>query len=325
MKSFTHINARTVDEACGLLRQYEGRALLNAGGTDLMGTLKGEHCRDYPEAIINVKTIAGLDFIEKGDGVVRIGACTKLSHIVNSPLVKEGFAALAEAARTVATPQIRNMATIGGNLCQDVRCWYYRYPRQIGGPIDCTRKGGKQCPAVTGDNRYHAIFPVKKCFAVCPSDTAVALAALDARIIVAGPAGDRTIAVTDFYGNLANALARDEMVRAIEIPDTPPGTEQRFSKFTIRKPIDFALVSVATVMTTGKGKCTDARIALGGVAAGPERAGKAEKALRGRRIDEESASEAAELALAGVRPLSMNAYKVNITKTLVKRAILGDS
>jgi xanthine dehydrogenase YagS FAD-binding subunit len=325
MKSFIHINARTVEEACALLRQYEGKAVLNAGGTDLMSTLKGENCSTYPEAIINIKTIAGLDFIEEDGGVLRLGACAKLSHLAKSPLVTEGYRTLAEAARTVATPQIRNMATIGGNLCQDVRCWYYRYPRQIGGPIDCTRKGSRVCPAVPGDNRYHAIFLESKCFAVCPSDTAVALAALDARIIIAGPTGERSVAATEFYGSLATTLARDEMVRSIEIPKPSPRAEQRFTKFSLRKPIDFAVVSIATVITTEQGICTDARIALGAVASGPVRARGAENVLIGRRIDEETAAEAAELALKGARPLSKNAYKVEIAKTLVKRAILGGS
>ena len=325
MKSFTHISARTVEEACSLLNRYEGKAILNAGGTDLMSTLKVENCGTYPEAVINVKTIPGLDFIEESDGVLRIGACAKLSRIADSPLVREGYGVLAEAARTVATPQIRNMGTIGGNLCQDVRCWYYRYPRHLGGPIDCTRKGGTVCPAISGDNRYHAIFLDKKCFAVCPSDTAVALAALDARILVAGPNGERAVAATDFYGTLATGLARDEMVRSIEIPKTSPGSEQRFTKFSLRKPIDFAIVSVASVITVEDGTCTDARIALGGVAAGPVRAGKAEEFLSGQGIDEESATAAAELAVQGARPLSKNAYKVEIAKTLVKRALMGGS
>jgi len=323
MKSFTHINARTVEEACALLRQYDGKAVLNAGGTDLLSTLKGENCCSYPEAIINVKTITGLDYIEEDGGVLRLGACAKLSHIADSPLVREGYRALAEAARTVATPQIRNMATIGGNLCQDVRCWYYRYPRQLGGPIDCARKGSKVCPAVAGDNRYHAIFLDKKCFAVCPSDVAVALAALDARIIVAGPAGERSVAATEFYGTLATMLGKDEMVRSIEIPKSSPHAEQRFTKFSLRKPIDFAVVSIASAITTEQGICTHARIALGGVASGPVRARDAENVLMGKRINEELAAEAAELALKGARPLSKNAYKLQIAKTLVKRAIMG--
>lgn len=322
MRPFEHVNAGTVKEACRLLAKYDGRAVLNAGGTDLLGTLKGENLFVYPEGVVNIKTVAGLDKIVESKGALRIGALAKLSAIVHSPLLNERYPALAEAARTVATPQIRNAATIGGNLCQDVRCWYYRYPRHIGGPILCARKGKGPCLAVKGDNRYHALMGAKKCFAVCPSDTAVALAALDGQITIAGPEGERKIAVTDFYHPLGNSLKRGEMVIGVEVPSIADESKQVFLKFTLRKPVDFAIVSVATVVTVNAGVCTDARIALGAVAAGPVRAKKAEKALVGRPPDEKVAADVAEAALTGAKPLSMNAYKIEIAKTLVKRAIL---
>ena len=322
MRPFAHFNARTVEEACELLRRHDGRAVLNAGGTDLLFTLKGENLFEYPEALINIKTIAGLDYIVETKGALRIGALTKLSALVNSPLLNKRYPALAEAAHSVATPQIRNAATIGGNLCQDVRCWYYRYPRHIGGPMPCWRKGKGPCLAVKGDNRYHAVIGGKKCFAVCPSDTAVALAALDAQIKIAGPEGERGIAVTDFYGPLGNSLKRGEIVTEIEVPSVAGAAKQAFLKFTLRKPVDFAIVSVASIIIVKAGICTDARIALGAVAPGPVRARKAEETLIGRRVDEYAAAAAAEAALAGARPLSMNAYKIEIAKTLVKRAIL---
>jgi xanthine dehydrogenase YagS FAD-binding subunit len=325
MRPFTHVNAQSVKEVCKLLAEYEGRAVLNAGGTDLLGTLKGDNLFEYPEALINIKTISGLDKIVESKGSLRIGALAKLSALVNSPLLNERYAALAEAARTVATPQIRNAATIGGNLCQDVRCWYYRYPRHIGGPILCARKGKGPCLAVKGDNRYHAVMGAKKCFAVCPSDTAVALAALDAQIVMAGPEGERKIAVTDFYQPLGTSLKQGEMVTGVEMPSVEKESSQTFLKFTLRKPVDFAIVSVATVITAKGGVCTDARIALGAVAAGPVRATKAEKIFEGRPVDETAAADAAEAALAGAKPLSMNAYKIEIAKTLVKRAILQSS
>jgi xanthine dehydrogenase YagS FAD-binding subunit len=322
MRPFTHVNAQSVKEVCKLLAEYEGRAVLNAGGTDLLGTLKGDNLFEYPEALINIKTISGLDKIVESKGSLRIGALTKLSALVISPLLNERYPVLAEAARSVATPQIRNVATLGGNLCQDVRCWYYRYPRHIGGPILCARKGKGPCLAVKGDNRYHALMGAKKCFAVCPSDAAVALAALDAQIVMAGPEGERRTAVTEFYNPMGNSLKRGEMVTGVEVPSVEKEARQAFLKFTLRKPVDFAIVSVATVITVNGGVCTDARIALGAVAAGPVRATKAEKILVGRPIDEKAAADAGEAALAGAKPLSMNAYKIEIAKTLVKRSIL---
>jgi len=324
MRPFQHASAKTVDEACTLLRKYKGKAILNAGGTDLLSALKGEHLFDYPEVVIDIKTIAGLDYIRENNNSFTIGAIARLSDIVKSPLLKEHCRALTEAACSVATPQIRNAATIGGNLCQDVRCWYYRYPRHIGGPISCLRKGSGPCLAVLGDNRYHAIIGGKKCFAVCPSDIAVALTALNAQISIAGPKGERKIVVTDFYNPMGSALDRYEMVTQIEIPRLTH-TRQAFLKFTLRKPVDFAIVSVASVITLTGGVCADACIVLGAVAPGPVRATKAEDVLKGRPIDEGRATEAAEAALADARPLSKNAYKVEIAKTLVKRALLDDS
>lgn len=323
MRSFTHISAATVDEACSLLRKYKGKAVLNAGGTDLLSTLKGEHLPDYPEAVIDIKTVPGLEEIAEKEGMLQIGALARLADIAKSPLIRRDYRSLAEAALTVATPQIRNAATLGGNLCQDVRCWYYRYPRQLGGPITCLRKGKGHCLAVAGDNRYHALLGGKKCFAVCPSDTAVALAALDGRIRIAGAGGERVVAATDFYTPLGNALKAGEMVTSVEVPRVDAAARQAFLKFTLRKPVDFAIVSVAVVILEEQGVCTWARIALGAVAPGPVRAGTAEEALAGKPITPELAAEAAELALADAKPLSRNGYKVVIAKTLVKRAIAG--
>jgi xanthine dehydrogenase YagS FAD-binding subunit len=323
MKPFKHYNARSIKETISLLAEYEGKARVNAGGTDLLGAMRDNCMPEYPEAIINIKTINGIDYIKKNKKGLKIGALAKLADIAHSPEVKESFGLLAEAVYSVASPHIRTMATIGGNLCQDIRCWYYRYPHQIGGPIQCARKGSSPCHAVRGDNRYHAILGEKKCFAVCPSDIAVALAAFDARIIIVGPEGERKIGVTDFYTSLGNDLKKDEIVREIEIPRITHSTSQRFLKFTLRKPVDFAIVSVASVMNVNEGVCTDARIVLGAVAPGPFRTSATEEFLKGRRIDEETAEEAARLALEKAQPLSRNAYKITIAQTLIKRAILG--
>jgi xanthine dehydrogenase YagS FAD-binding subunit len=323
MRSFKHFSARTIEEACMLLMKYNGKAVLNAGGTDLLLALKGEHLFDYPEAVIDIKTISGLDYIREDDKTVKIGALTKLCDIAGHPLLQSVYPALARAALSVATPQIRNTATIGGNLCQDVRCWYYRYPRHIGGPINCLRKGKGACLAVAGDNRYHAIMGGKKCFAVCPSDTAVALAVFDAQILIGGTKGERRIPVTDFFSPIGNALAQDEIVREIEIQKVSAATQQKFLKFTLRSPVDFAVVSVASVIAVEEFICTYAHIALGAVAPGPVRAKQAEEFINGQIIDDVVAGHAAEKALAGARPLSRNAYKIEIAKTLVKRAISG--
>lgn len=323
MRSFDHLDVYSISEACTALRQYQGRASLNAGGSDLLTSLKGDFLPDYPEAVINIKTIPGFDYIREDGEFLSIGALTRLSDIVRSRLLNEKYRLLSEAAHTVATPQIRNVATLGGNLCQDTRCWYYRYPRNIGGPVQCLRKGSGPCLAVKGDNRYHAIIGGKKCFAVCPSDMAVALAALDASIKIAGPDGERSVEVTEFFHSLGIYLAKDEMVSEIQVPAKRVQSQQTFLKFTLRKPIDFAIVSAAVNISVEHGVCTEARIVLGAVAPFPVRAKAAEELLIGRPISEASAAAAAEKALADAKPLSKNENKIQIAKALVKKAILG--
>jgi len=323
MKSFNHMDVKTVGEAVKLLKYYKGKAKLIAGGTDLLGILKDRILPDSPEVIINIKTIHGLDYIKEDGKGLKLGVLAKLSDIAKSPMVKGDYQMLAEAAEAVATPQIRNMGTIGGNLCQDVRCWYYRYPHHLGGRILCLRKGRGPCLAVAGDNRYHAILEGKKCFAVCPSDMAIALTALDAKVKIQTPIGSRTIGVKDFFKTLKNVLEPDEMVTEIQVPKPLDKARQTFLKFTLRKPVDFAIVSVASVITVRDGVCKDAKIVLGAIAPIPVRTTDVEQAIKGKVIDATMAAEAAEVAMTDARPLSMNAYKVEITKTLVKRAILS--
>jgi xanthine dehydrogenase YagS FAD-binding subunit len=348
MKLFEHHNATSVEEAVALLNEYQGKAKFIAGGTDLLGALKDQVFPEYPAAVINIKTIEGLDYLRHDNKALRIGALARLDDIVKFPVIKEEYKLLAEAAYSVATPHIRNMATIGGNLAQDVRCWFYRYPRQIGGPIACLRKGGKFCSALAGDNRYHSIFGAaplpespgrangsarsgisaypskvrKGCFAVGPSDIAVALVALEADIVTT----KRSLPAPLFFeATVMNStvLEPDELIREIQITKPPVGARQRYEKFTLRRPIDFALVSVASILTVNNGVCKDARIVLGAVGPEPVRVREVEEMLKGRHIDEDTAAEAAAQALAGARPLKMNDYKVEIAKVLVKQAILG--
>jgi xanthine dehydrogenase YagS FAD-binding subunit len=323
MRSFKHINAKTVNEACRLLEKYEGKAKPIAGGIDLLAILKDRVFPDYPEALINLKTIHGLNYIKKDAKGLKIGALTTLAEIAKTPMIKERYKVLADAAHAVAAPQIRNMATVAGNLCQEVRCWYFRYPHHIGGRILCLRKGRGPCLAVPGDNRYHAILGGKRCFAVCPSDTAIALTALDAKVKIAGAGKNRIVPVKDFFTVLGNVLEPGEIVTEIQVPKPLDRARQTFLKLTLREPIDFAIVSVASVVVLEDGICKNANISLGAVSPTPVRATKAEQAIKGRPIDQKAAAEAAEQAMAGARPLSMNAYKVEIAKTLVKRALLS--
>lgn len=323
MKPFEHFNAGALEEAVSLLKKYGGKGRLMAGGTDLIGLLKDRILEDYPDALINLKSIPGMDAIEESAGGLRIGALAKLADIASSTAIKAKYPALSQAAESVASPEIRTMATIGGNLCQDVRCWYYRYPQQMGGRILCLRKGTGPCHAIKGDNRYHALMGAKKCFAVCPSDTAIALSALEAEIEIFGAKGARSLPVEEFFTPLGNALGPEELVKEIRVPAPSPDCRQSFLKFTERKPVDFAVASVASAITVHDGTCEKARLFLGGVAPTPLRAKAAERHIVGKLIDSATAQEAAQESVAGARPLSGNTYKVEIVKALVEQALLS--
>lgn len=322
MKAFQHFDAENLDDACRLLCEYKGEARVNAGGTDLLTVLRADVLPSYPKAIINLKTIPDLGYIREENGYLQIGAMTTLDTIARSKLIRDRYPALAEAAQAVASPQIRNMGTLGGNICQDSRCWYYRYPSRLGGgPLNCNRKGSGGCLAVRGDNRYHAILGGGKCFGVCPSDTAIALTALDAQLIIASVRGERRLAIAEFYHVLGNNLEPDELIREIVVPIQSCCNGQSFVKCSQRKAIDFAIASAAAVVTVKNGICADARIVLGAVAPTPVRASAAEQILTGKPVSEELLETAAEAALSGARPLSGNAYKIRIAKTLLKRAV----
>jgi xanthine dehydrogenase YagS FAD-binding subunit len=321
MKTFHHLNVFTVEEAINILVDYQGRGRIIAGGTDLLGVLKDRILPDYPEVLVNIKTISGLDDIVEDSTGLKIGSLVKLADLAGSSLVQEKYRVLAEAAQAVGTPQLRNMGTIGGNLGQDTRCWYYRYPHSIGGRISCLRKGSGPCLAVAGDNRYHAIFGGRKCFAVCPSDMAAALSVLNAGVKTAGPKGSRIIPIQDFYHPLGNALESEEIIVEIQAPNQPRKASQHFLKYTVRKPIDFAIVSVAAVAALEEGVCTEARIALGAVAPGPVRASNAEEMLKGKKLDAKTIEKAAEQAVKDAKPLSRNGYKAELAKALVARAL----
>lgn len=324
MRPFEHVSASSVEEACALLAERPGLARANAGGTDLLGALKDSVYPTYPELVVDIKRIADLRTIEADASGLRIGALARLADISASEVIRERWPIVAKAAHAVASPQIRNVGTLGGNLCQEVRCWYFRYPAHLGGAVDCLRKGGPRCPAVRGDTRYHAIVGGKGCFAVCPSDTAVALTALDAEVVVAGPEGRRRlVSVPGLYEPTRLTLEPGELVAEVKIPPPASGTRAVFTKHAVRESVDFAVVSVAAALEVEDGVCIDARVVLGAVAPAPYRAVDAEALLRGRVLDEAAAAEAAEAAVAATRPLRGNAYKVEIARTEVRRALIA--
>ncbi len=313
MKPFNHTNAKTLAEAKTALA--DGKSALIAGGTDLLGTLKDNILPAYPSTLINIKTIPGLDYIKEEGGMLKIGAVTRLADIAAHPVVNRKYTALAQAASRVATPHVREMATIGGNITQLHRCWYFRKPENR---FYCYRKGGDTCFAMTGDNRYHSIFGmVNKCIAVNPSDTAPALIALNAKVVT----DRRTVDAENFFDvkNPGNTiLAADEIVKEIQVPEPPAGAKSSFLKFAVRKSIDFPIVNCAVMVGDGT-----ARICLNAVAPKPYRATKAEAVIAGKPINEANAEAAGAAAVADARPLTATKYKVQIAKTLVKRALLA--
>lgn len=315
LKKFTHINAKTVEEAVAALRR--GQCVINAGGTDLLGTLRFEILPTYPQVLVNLKTIQGLDYIKEEGGMLKIGALTKLHDIAGNAIVNARYTALAQAASKVGTPHIREMGTLAGNLCQLTRCWYFR---KEDNRFHCLRKGGKTCYAISGDNRYHSIFgAVKACLAVNPSDTAPAVVALNGKI----KTNQRLIEAEKFWDMMtpgSTTLAVDEIVTEIQIPVPAAGMKSAFMKFALRKSIDFPIVNCAAAIGGGK-----TRICLNAVHNKPYRAIKAEEAIQGKKIDADSADAAGVAAVTDARvlPGEKNKWKIPIAKAMVKRAILA--
>ncbi len=314
-KKFAHIDAKTVDEAASILRT--GKAALISGGTDLLGTMRFEILPSYPEVLVNLKSVPGLDYIKEEGGMLKIGAMTRLEDIAKNNIIRTRYTALAEGAHRTATPHIREMGTIAGNICQLPRCWYFRIPDNR---FNCIRKGGKTCYAMLGDNRYHSIFgATKMCLAVNPSDTAPALVALNARIKT-----NKGLIEAEKFWDMAipgsTILAVDEIVTEIQIPTPASGVKSAFIKFAIRKSIDFPIVNCAAMIGAG-----NARVCLNAVYNKPYRATKAEEVIKGKSINEASADAAGAAAVASAKALpgDRNKWKIPIAKAMVKRAILA--
>jgi len=327
MKSFENVDVKSVKEAVGLLQKFHNEkksAQIISGGTELLQLMKDRVAT--PQYLINLKTIPGLNDIKEERSGFRIGALTTLTEIEENKGVQEKLLFLSQAVGEAASPQLRNAGTIGGNICQRPFCWYFRSAN-----FTCLRKGGEICYAVAGDSRYHAILGGGPSYIVHPSDLAPVLIALNARIKITGPSGEKVIPLEKFFVlpqvdyKRENILQPGEIVTEIQVPHPTAGSKGFYHKVRERQAWDHAIVSVSTVVQAKGGICQDARVVLGGVAPIPWRAAKAETFLRGKKVDDGSAQQAGEIALEGARPMKDNVYKVGLAKSLIQRALLAST
>lgn len=321
--SFDLFQPADVEGALDLLGRFGEEAWVLAGGLDTMDWWKDRIKR--PRVVVDLGNIAELRGVrEHGEGL-EIGALTTLTAVTQDERIRERYGLLADAAATVATPQIRNQGTLGGNLCQDTRCWYYR------GGWPCYRAGGNICYAdtPTSMNREHCIFGASRCVAVSPSDTAPALVALDAQMVIRNSGGQRVVDAEDFFIGPKIDITRmtvlepGDLLVAIRIPSTWAGASFYFEKVRDRQAWDFALVNVASAMRLRGNTIEDVRIAVGAVAPYPMRLRRSESSLRGQPLGEEIAEAVGELAVWGAKPLRHNDYKIPLMRNLVKRAVRG--
>jgi xanthine dehydrogenase YagS FAD-binding subunit len=313
----------TVDEALDLLDARGAEAWVLAGGMDSMDWLKDRTKRT--SAVVELSQIGELQGIREANGGFEIGAMTTLTEVAEHAGIRERFGILAEAAGLVASPQIRNQGTLGGNISQDTRCWYYRRGWH------CYRAGGNICYAdtPTAINREHAILGADRCVAVSPSDTAPALIALDAQLVIRRRGSERVVEAADYFMGPGTDITRmtvlqpGELLTAIRIPATWAGARFYFEKVRDRQVWDFPLVNVASAIKADGNRIAEARIAVGAVAARPLRLEAVEQAIAGRPLSEDTATMAGELAIAGALPLRHNGYKVPLMRNLVRRAVRG--
>ena len=321
--AFELFQPATIDDAVRLADKYRDDYWVLAGGLDSMDWLKDRLRR--PKAVIDLSQIKELVGIKEAGGGLEIGAMTPITTVVNHPVVKEKFGLLREAAELVASPQIRNQGTLGGNVSQDTRCWYYR------GGWTCYRAGGNICYAdtPTAINREHAIFDADRCVAVSPSDTAPALVALEAQMVVRSTRGERVIAAQDYFVGPGidimhmTQLQPGDILTAIRIPSTFAGAQFYFEKVRDRQVWDFPLVNVASALKMSGSTISEARIVVGAVSATPKRLANVEAAIKGKARDEATADMAGKMAVEGATTLRYNGYKVPLMRNLVKRAIRG--
>lgn len=321
MKPFEWANASSVEQALSLL---EKGSALKAGGVDLVDLMKEQIAS--PSRVVNIRAIKELDYVklDDADGSLRLGPLVTLGRLSEEPIVRQRFTALADAAGHAATPQIRNMATLGGNLLQRPRCWYFR--NQM---FPCRKKGGEICYAQEGESQYHAIFNNQLCAIVHPSATACALVAMKATLQLTSARDKRDVKADEFFilPNVdlhhENQLRDDEMITEVRVPALPAGAKSAYIKQGEKESFDWPVSECAVVLENDGGKCKSASIVLGAAAPIPHRATEAEAALVGQSINPETARAAAKAALEAARPLANNRYKVALFTTVITRTVLA--
>jgi xanthine dehydrogenase YagS FAD-binding subunit len=318
LRPFEYLQPQSLEEAASLLSVDGAYAL--AGGSDLLSEMKERVVS--PAALVSLAGVEELRAVEVTPEGVRIGAMVSLAALAGNTELQQRYPVLTEAAGGIATPQIRNVGTLGGNLCQRPRCFYYRSPLTL-----CLKKGGDSCLALAGNSKYLSILGGERCYIVHPSDMAVALVALDAQVVLAGPAGRRTMSLQEFFigpsVNLTseNVLQTGEVVASVSVRSSPENTRSVYLKAREREAGDFALVSVAAALAVTDGRVSWCRVSLGGVAPYPYRAQEAEECLIGIAAANADAAEAGRRAVAGATPLRGNGYKVDLAANLIKQAI----
>jgi len=321
MPGFELYQPTQLDDALSLLDRYGKDGWKMAGGNDSLSWFKERIKR--PKAVIDISGIVALKGVRETADGIEIGALTSLTEIERSPVIRAKYRVLADAARRVASPQIRNTGTIGGNLAQDARCWYYRYG------LPCYRAGGNTCFADTpeGVNREHALFDADRCVAVSPSDTAPALVALDAKMVIKSSKGERVVSTEEFFIGPKTDITRltsvkpEEILTAVRVPNSWAGARFYFEKVADRDTWDFALVNVAAAIVVNNGVVERSRVASGGVSAVPRRLTVVEEVIQGKPAEEATAKLAGQAAIRGARPLNYNQFKIPLMANLVTRAV----
>lgn len=322
MKDFKLAQPRTIEQTTAILSMNQGKAAVMAGGTDLLDEIKNGI--NQPEVVIDLTTVPDWNTILLENDTVKIGALTRVVDLAENAVIQEHFPGLVEAALSLASPQLRNVGTIGGNLCQRPRCWYYRDPDVI-----CRKKGGSRCFALRGRNRYHAILGGGMCQIVFPSDLAPALISLNARAVVATDLGEKTAPLAEFYTlprenvRKENILGADEVLKEILLPIPESGTKSTYLKLKERGTWDFAVLSVAVSGEVSDGAFQGIRLVCGGIAPIPWRLTKAERFIAGKLVNEGMLRKAVQEELKDARPLSENGYKLDLLEVAVYRAVMS--